>query len=264
MSIISRFQSIEDADKTRAVRTLVENSTPDFNFFFMLTLAVLMATLGMLAGSETIVIGSMLIAPIIYPVISLSLGLSMSDRTLMRRSFMTLVKSLLLVVGASIVATFFFSFGDGVVTDSQILLLRTEPSLIFLAIAVVSGLAVTYALVRPKLSETLPGIAVSVALLPPMAVVGIGIAWLSWSIVAGATLMLLINLLGIIAATMVSFSVMDVKKERVTAHRTIRQEEERVQEEAARAEEVDEQAAKEEEAIRHSEEGSDRGPRQSG
>lgn len=253
MSIISRFQAIEDADKARAVRTLVENSTPDFNFFFMLTLAVLMATFGMLAGSETIVIGSMLIAPIIYPVISLALGLSMSDRTLMRRSFVTLLKSFLLVVGAAVVATFFFSFGDGASHDSQILLLRTEPSLIFLAIAVVSGLAVTYALMRPKLSEALPGVAVSVALLPPMAVIGIGIAWFSWTIIAGATLMLLINILGIVAATMVSFSLMDVKNERVTAHRTIREEEERVQEEEERAEEAADAAVQEEAAIVHAE-----------
>ncbi|MBI2005062.1 hypothetical protein HYS79_02810, partial [Patescibacteria group bacterium] len=101
MSLVSRFQTVGEEDKLRTVKTLVERATPDFDFFFMITLAVFMSSFGLLLGSETVVIGSMLIAPILYPMLGLSLGVSMANPALMRRSFVTILK----VSGIAIVAS---------------------------------------------------------------------------------------------------------------------------------------------------------------
>jgi len=205
-----------------------------------MTLAVLMATFGLLAGSETVVIGSMLIAPILHPVLGLSLGISLSDHRVIRRSLITIGKAGAIAIGAAIAATFLFSFGTPVESASEIIISRTAPSLLFLVVAIVSGLAVAYTLVKPDLSETLPGIAVSVALIPPLAVVGIGVAWFDLSMVAGALVMFFVNVVGIVSAGMLSFSLMNVHAERTVAQQALVREEKRVAKEEEKVREVDE------------------------
>lgn len=257
MSFLSRLKYVADADKERAIKELVEDSTPDFDFFFMMTLSVLMATLGLLLGSETIVIGSMLIAPLLHPILSLALGISMSDQNFMRRSTRTIAKAIGISVGASILATIFFDFGSFESGMNSIILLRTEPSLGFLLVAIISGFAVVYALVKPKLSETLPGVAVSVALLPPLAVIGIGLAELNFAVAVGATVMFLINVIGIVAAAMFAFSLMNVHESRNLAAKVVEREKERVEREKEKIEEAEHDAEEEEEADQSEEEGGD-------
>lgn len=242
MDILSRFAVISKEDKANAVRTLVEESTPDFDFFFMITLSVLMATFGLLAGSETVVVGSMLIAPLLYPVLGVSLGVSMSNQHIIQRDLTTLFKAAVIAVAAAVAATFLFSFST-VSGMNDIIAARTEPSLLFLGVGVFAGLAVSYALVRPRLSTALPGVAVSVALIPPLAVAGIGLVWLNLAIVAGALVMFLVNVLGIVAASVVSFSLMDVHGEQQHAEHVIVKEEKRVEKEAEQVKEVETEKA---------------------
>jgi len=233
MTLLSRFQTIDEADKTRAVTKLVENATPDFDFFFMVVLSVLMATFGLIAGSETVVIGSMLLAPIMNPILGLSLGLAMSSHRLIRRSLHTMMEAALWAMGASMVVTIMFSFGAGAgdIMQNAIIMSRTQPSLIYFMVALLAGLAVAYTMVKPHLSETLPGVAVSVALMPPLAVVGIGLVHLNIVVITGALMMFLLNVAGIIFAAMLSFSLMDVHHKRFIASRTIEKESKRVQKE---------------------------------
>lgn len=242
MSFISRFQAIEEKDKTRAVRQLIEDSTPDFDYFLMLVLSVLMATFGLLAGSETVVIGAMLLAPLLAPVLGLALGTSMSHHPLIRRSLYTIGYSILFSVGAAILATFLFSVGNLSGGINSVILSRTEPSLLFFIVAVISGFAVAYASVKPNLSTSLPGVAVAVALIPPLAVFGVGIAFMSQQIVAGSAVMFLINVAGMVFAAMVTFSLMDVHHKRFIAESTIKKEEKRVEEEKEKVKEIEEQA----------------------
>ncbi len=237
MSILSRFQTIEDTDKHRAVHTLVGRATPDFDFFFMITLSVLMASLGLLVGSETIVIGSMLIAPLLYPILGIGLGLSMSDALLLRQSLWTVSKALLLSLVASALAALFFSatHGGGPFPLSSLTLAQTAPSLLLLLVGVVAGVAVAYALVKPKLSETLPGVAISVALIPPLAAAGIGITSLNLAVTLGSLATFFVNVLGIVGAAMTTFSLMNVYHLRQTADRVIAHEAERVAQETEKA-----------------------------
>lgn len=248
MSLISRFQAISDKDKTRAVRELIENSTADFDYYLMLILSVVMATFGLLAGNETVVIGAMLLAPLLAPVMGLALGTSMSHHPLIGRSFSTIVYSMLFAIGSAIVGAFLFSVGALGSGLNETILSRTEPSLLYFAVAVISGFAVAYTSVRPNLSSTLPGVAVAVALIPPVAVLGIGIAMLNPSVVAGSALMFLINVAGIVFAGMVTFSLMDVHHKRFIAESTIKKEEKRIEEEVEKIKEIEaEQSIQEQE-----------------
>lgn len=245
MSFISRFQAIDEKEKTRAVRQLIEESTSDFDYFLMLILSVLMSTFGLLAGSETIVIGAMLLAPLLAPVMGLALGTSMSHHPLILRSLSTIGYSILFAVGAAIIGSFLFSVGNLSGGINSVILSRTEPSLLYFMVAIISGFAVAYTTVRPNLSATLPGVAVAVALIPPLAVLGVGITMLNPTVVAGSAVMFLINVAGIVFAGMVTFSLMDVHKKSYIAESTIKKENKRVEEEKKEVEKIDEQLAQE-------------------
>jgi uncharacterized hydrophobic protein (TIGR00271 family) len=241
MPFISHFRAIDDKDKTRAVRKLVEDSTPDFDYFFLLVLSVLMSTFGLLAGSETVVIGAMLLAPLLAPVLGLALGTSMSHHPLIYRSLSTIGYSIALSVIAAIAASFLFSAGELNGGFNEAIRVRAEPSLLYFMVAIISGFAVAYTSVRPNLSSTLPGIAIAVALIPPLAVFGIGVAHLSQALVAGSAVMFLINVSGIVFAAMVTFSLMDVHHKKFIAESTIKKEEKRIEEENEKIEEIEKQ-----------------------
>ena len=238
MSVFTRFRAIEDKDKSAVVRKLMEASTPDFDFFYFVALSTLMAAFGLLLDSASIVIGSMLIAPILYPILGVALGLVMSNYGVFTRSIVTLTKPLGLGCGLPAVATFFFSNGIEIQTIFEIMN-RTEVSLMHFFVAVIAGAAASFALAQPDWSETLPGIAISVALIPPVAVIGIGLASLDFEVVAGSTQMLVVNLFGVMSAAMVSFSLMNLYEKQRVAETTIKKENERVEEETKAIEKLD-------------------------
>ncbi|NBD73503.1 DUF389 domain-containing protein [Patescibacteria group bacterium] len=241
MSLLSRFQIAREPDKSKAIERLVVGSTPDFDFFLLIVLAVLMATIGLLIDSASVVIGSMLIAPILYPVLSLALSVTLSDYALFYRSVVTLGKAAALGVGLALLTTV---LSPGELTMTNELVGRVEPSLAYFMIAVISGLAVAYSLFQPELNEAFPGIAVSVALLPPLASAGVMLGMSDWSAAVGAFALFAVNVLGILFAALVSFSLMNlsVKKQVVTA--TMLKEQKRIAEEQEAIRELDEKNLK--------------------
>lgn len=210
---ITLFDNITSKEKNETIEKLISYSLPSQVFFLMIILSVSMATFGVLLDSSTVVIGSMLIAPILYPILSCSMGIVMSDYKLIGHSLTTLLKAIVLAVLVSALAALFFTCSEGGLTSE--IIARSQPSLLYLAIAFIAGLAVSFALVKPQLSETLPGVAISVAFIPPLAVISIGFARLDWLIISRATMLFLVNIMGIIFASMIIFSLMDfyVKKE---------------------------------------------------
>lgn len=245
MNIFDHIRTVPEADKSTAVKKLIEMSTPHFDFFLLVILSVLMATFGLLENNTAVVIGSMLIAPVLFPILSLSLSVVMSDYKLIGRASGTLVKALIVGVAASLFATLFF--GGGISLGEEILI-RTQPTLLSVAIAIVAGFAVAYTLAKPNLSETLPGIAVAVALIPPIGVIGIGLAKLNWMVVSGAFVYLLVNVVGIIFASMLIFSLMNLYTKRTIAAKTADTADKEVKKEEEKIKEKVEQLQKENES----------------
>lgn len=243
MTIFARFQAIDENHKASVVRRLIESSTPDFDFFYLSGLAVLMATFGLLEDSAAIVIGSMLIAPMLYPILGVALGLVMSDQGVLGRSLLTLAKSLGLGLGLSVLATIFLGNGTNIETLTQVMD-RTEASLLSVMVAIIAGLAVSFALAKPEWNESLPGVAISVALIPPLAVVGIGIAKMDIFVMSGSAVLLLVNIIGIVFSAMVSFSLMNLYEKRSIAESTIKKENERLEEEKQIIDEINKNGTK--------------------
>lgn len=241
MPLFARFRALPDKDKAALIRKLVENGTPDFDYFYLIGLSTLMATLGLLLDSSSIVIGSMLIAPLMYPILGVSLGLVMmgKDITLLERALATLVKSLAVGLGLSVLAAFLF--GNEAMYQTAEVLARTEPSHLHLLVAIVAGAAVAYMLARPEWDAALPGVAIAVALVPPLATVGVGIAAGSALIIKGASMILLLNLFGIIAVAVMIFLLMNLSEKEGIAKSTVKREEEKIESENKVIAEVAEQ-----------------------
>ena len=239
MSVFARFRAIDDQQKSLVVRKLMEYSTPDFDYFYLVALSVLMATFGLMLDSGAIVIGSMLIAPLMYPLLAVSLGLVMSNYSVLGRSVSTLIRSL---GGALLLSTAgAFLFGSDEMYTTTEVLVRAEANILHLFVAIVAGAAVAYVLSRPEWSDTLPGVAISVALIPPLAAIGIGLASLNPVVIKGATLILTLNLAGIVGSAMVIFLLMNLSeaKKQQIAESTIKKEDAKQESEQKAIEKMD-------------------------
>ncbi len=227
MSLFAQFRIATQKEKSIAVARLVKASTGDLDFYLFALLGTAMACLGLVLDSPEIVIGSMLIAPILYPILSLALGAVLLDSMLVLRSLRTLVLS----VGAAFTTAFAVAVllhPPSLEFSSQIFA-RTELSFLYFIVACISGFAASYALVNANVNETLPGVAISVSLVPPLAVVGITAAALAWDLALVALSLFLVNVAGVIFASMVAFTLMDLHSVRRIADSAIGQEERRLE-----------------------------------
>lgn len=242
MTVLARFRAVPEKDKAALVRKLVESGTADFDYFYLIGLSTLMATFGLLLDSSSIVIGSMLIAPLMYPILGVALGLVMMGEriSVLQRALKTLTKSLAGGVILASLAAFFFGGSPESFQTAEVMA-RTEPDLLHLFVAIVAGASVAYMLARPEWSETLPGVAIAVALIPPLATIGIGIAALNFVIIKGAFMILLLNLIGIIGVATFLFLLMNLGEKDKIAESVIKKEDEKQVQESKVIAEVAEQ-----------------------
>ncbi|MFN4160903.1 MAG: DUF389 domain-containing protein [Stenotrophomonas sp.] len=161
-------------------------------YAFMVVLSCGIAALGLLQNSAAVIIGAMLISPLMGPIISLGMGLATFDLRTVRESLVSLGVGIALALTIAIAIVWLSPLQEA---TSEILA-RTRPTLFDLLVAVLSGLAGAYATVTRK-GETIVGVAIATALMPPLAVVGFGIAVANWAIAGGAAFLFMTNLLAI-------------------------------------------------------------------
>lgn len=209
------FGNVSEEDKNTAIQNIVGHATPRQDFFVMMGLSVAMAVFGILLDSIVILIGSMLIAPLLYPLLSFALGVITTDSNLMARSFSTITKSVGYGLVVGFVIGFVFSNHDATTIFPNAVI---SSSLMYSVVAVIAGFAAALAMTKPHLNETLPGVAISVALVPPLATAGIGLALFEWQIVSDSLLLFIVNAIGIVFSSMIVFSLFRFAvKQRVAA-----------------------------------------------
>lgn len=175
-------------------RNLWRASVPSLSFYFLLGLSGIIATLGLFADSVAIIIGAMIIAPLIGPITAIAYSTTVANRRLLRRSFLTLFTGVIFTIFLS----FLIALIIGLKTPTPEILARTNPTLIDLVIALAAGAAGAFANTRRRIADALPGVAIAVALVPPLSVVGIGLAFRNGSLAFGASVLFITNLTGII------------------------------------------------------------------
>ena len=161
-------------------------------YVFMVLMSCGIAMLGLLMSSTAVVIGAMLISPLMGPIMSLGFSLCVLDIQELKRSLKGVVVGLIMAIVVSWVIVTFSPLNE----PTSEILARTKPNLFDLLVAVFSGLAGGYAVIRRK-GETIVGVAIATALMPPLAVGGYGIAVGDADIWQGALFLFMTNLLAI-------------------------------------------------------------------
>jgi uncharacterized hydrophobic protein (TIGR00271 family) len=203
---------------------LRDSCTPDFDFFLMVVLSAVIATLGLLTDSAAVIIGAMLVAPLMSPIIGIGLASLAGDARLFRDSSVALGRGAILAILMAVILAWsnrylpFITLQD---LPAEVLS-RTRPSPIDLTIALAGGLAAAFALVMPSLSAALPGVAIATALMPPLCTVGIGIAMGRWDVAGGASLLFLTNAVTIAFAAMLVFFALGFAPRREAGRRVPR------------------------------------------
>jgi uncharacterized hydrophobic protein (TIGR00271 family) len=205
-NIRDRFRAFRLLDKGLIPRQqfqaeLVAESTLDSTYLILIVSSCAIATFGLLSNSTAVIIGAMIIAPLMLPIRGLAFGALEGNVELFRRS------SVAVAVGTLLAIALACSLGllIGIADFGSEVLARSEPTLLDLGIAVAAGGISGYAKVQPKISESLAGTAIAVALMPPLCVVGLGLSQGNWTLSWGATLLYFTNLLGISLSCMLTF-----------------------------------------------------------
>lgn len=178
-------------------------------FLTLMGFASAIASLGVLADSTAVVIGAMLVAPLLTPLMGMSLSLVTGWTDEFGRAGLVAGAGTLVAVFTGFLASAIIGKGTDITTNTQIVS-RSSPTLIDLGIALAAGGAGAYALSRRDVSDALPGVAVAIALVPPLAVVGVTAQLGSWSESAGALLLFVTNALAILSMGALVFIVTGV------------------------------------------------------
>lgn len=181
--------------------TLKEEGKSSSAFLILMFLSSILVTIGLYLNSASVIIGAMLLAPLMNPIISFSMGMLRQDIDLSLTSLKTIIIGIIiaLVTSASISCILPFEH------LTQEMVGRIKPSVLDMIVAIISGIAAAYVKNNQKLSATIAGVAIAVALVPPIATAGIGLGWGDWAMFYQAFLLFLTNLIGISFAVSVVF-----------------------------------------------------------
>lgn len=192
--------------------------SPDFVTMLMLSTGI--ATLGLIQSSTSVVVGAMLVAPLMTPILALGMSLVQANPQLALRAGWATALGIIAAMVTAMAIALLSPWSD----LSAEVAARGSPNPFDLAIALLSGIAGSYALARPGAVSTLVGVAIAVALVPPLATVGIATVKGHGQIAGGAAILFLTNLSAIIAGSVIVFRVfgLDAAREDRSVPRWVR------------------------------------------
>lgn len=197
-----RQKIVDSVDQVAVLEKLDDESRMSARFVFMTLMSAAIAVLGLLLSSPAVVIGAMLLSPLMGPILGAGFSLVVGDALELRACARTLFYGTILAIAITALIVFL----SPVQTVTQEIASRTRPNLFDLFVALFSALAGAYAMIRGR-DGTIVGVAIATALMPPLAVVGFGLATLNWTVFGGALLLFITNLttIALSAAVMARF-----------------------------------------------------------
>jgi uncharacterized hydrophobic protein (TIGR00271 family) len=188
-------------------------------YWLLLLLSAVIATAGVVSDSTATVIGAMIIAPLMTPILGIVLGVVTADRANLGRCLLLLVTGAAAVVALSWLLGYLVPYHVLAATNSQVAA-RVTPRLVDLAAALATGSVGSIALTRPDVSDTLPGVAIAISLVPPLAVAGLTLQSGAPGECLGALLLFVTNVAAILASGIVVMALYRVGRVsgQATAH----------------------------------------------
>jgi uncharacterized hydrophobic protein (TIGR00271 family) len=203
----SRLQAwlrIDASAKPKVYEQVLGTTENSLGYWLEIFFSAGIATFGLVESSPAVIIGAMLISPLMGPLMATGLALAVGDLYLGIKAVINLLAS----VAASIAFAGFLVWLLPFHSATPEIVARTNPNLLDLGIALFSGLAGSVAVCRGNSEEvtTLPGVAIAVALMPPLCTMGFGLgSALNLEIMGGAGLLFLTNLVAIVASAFFVF-----------------------------------------------------------
>lgn len=203
MGIFKGFS--QNTKKKNVVDLLIKQSRTNLSYFFLLSIAAVITTIGLSLDNLGVIIGGMLIAPLLTPILALGLGLTTVSPMAIVRSLQGIVTSAVFIIfWAFLVSSLVHTEGNYLTTE---ILSRGEYTDLYFIIAFLSGLGATFAWMEPMISSALPGVAVAVSLVPPVCVTGIALAQGNRELMFNSFNLFAINTGGIILASILVFAI---------------------------------------------------------
>ena len=192
------------AERRATVLSDIEiGSQPTATYYVLLGISELIAGFALLIGSDATLIGANVVAPLMTPIIGVSLGLMRGDLGLLRTALVAEFGGALF----GVMLTYLLGLIPFAMDPTPSLLAQTHPTLIDLLVAALAGFAGVLAMIDERVSPALPGVAIATALNPPIAAVGLCLAFGAYEGAWGAFLLFLANVLAILAVGAVLFLV---------------------------------------------------------
>ncbi len=200
--------------KHKTQKHLEHYSRPTVDFFVLMACASALIAIGLLLNNPAIIIGGMVVAPLITPFFGFSLNLILFRISGLLRTLVSIViGSSIAVVVSMIIGQFTSVLSNETFTTTSEMIERTHPDMLYFLVALISGLVGTFAYARPNLSEKIVGIAISAAIVPPLSVIGLGVAKMDYNMINASTLLFLLNLGGIILGSILMFIILGFGKD---------------------------------------------------
>ncbi|MDD2697172.1 MAG: TIGR00341 family protein [Arcobacteraceae bacterium] len=198
------FPRASDDDFKELFISLRNSSKFSYVFLILMILSTLLATTGLFANSAPVIIGAMILAPLMSPIVSLSMGVIRADKFLLEQSVRTLILGIVMALFCSSLFTLFIPL-EQITPEMQG---RLNPNLLDLMVAIFSGIAGAYANAKEEVTKSLAGVAIAVALVPPLSVTGIGLGLGNFEVIYGSFLLFITNLVGITLSAALTFIIL--------------------------------------------------------
>ena len=177
----------------KSYEILKEKSLPDFDYYFMLLISSIICFFGFKMNSAAVIIGAMVISPLLYSIIGVSTSILFLDI----KQLMKEILSLILEIGLILLIIFLLGKLFEIEISTEIIDRIQGSKIDYFLIAFFSGMAGSFSLFWPKIEQSLVGVAISVALIPPIVLCGIGLALGDMNILSVSLNIVLVNLFGI-------------------------------------------------------------------
>ncbi len=195
------FPRADEDDFKELFVSLRQSSKLTSIYIMLMILSTLLATTGLFQSSAPVIIGAMILAPLMSPIISFSMGVLRGEKELLQESTTTFLIGIITALLFSCLFTYLMPLN--VLTDEM--RSRLNPNILDLMVAIISGVAGAYAYAKSEVAKSLAGVAIAVALVPPLSVMGIGIGWWDSAVVYGSFLLFMTNLAGITLSAALTF-----------------------------------------------------------
>jgi uncharacterized hydrophobic protein (TIGR00271 family) len=190
----------EGTDQKETIQKIQDGIQVKSHTAWILIFSIIIASIGLNTSSTAVVIGAMLISPLMGPILGIGLSIGINDIDTLRRSLVNLG----VMIGLSLISSFIFFSIPLFQEATPEIIARTQPDVRDVLIAITGGLALIIALSRRKeLTNTIAGIAIATALMPPLCTAGYGLATMNFKFFGGAMFLFTINTIFIALATFV-------------------------------------------------------------